>query len=61
MDDILEKIKGIRCLENPKNFYITRCCFKLANTISSLNDSKRIHGDYKGKYLMEQLVKSIEI
>ena len=60
MDDILEENKGILCLENSKNFYITRCYSRLVNTFSSLNGSKRIHGDHKSQYLMEQLVKSVE-
>ena len=60
MDDILEEIKGILYLENPKNLYITRCYSRLVNTFSSLNGSKRTHRDDKDQYLVEQLDKRVE-
>ena len=60
MDDLLEEIKGILCLQNSKSFYITRCYSRLANTFSSLNGRKKIYGDHKGQYLVEQSVKSVE-
>ena len=57
MDDILEEVKCILCLESSK---LIRCCCKSANTFSSLNGKKRICGDHKGQYPVEQLVKSVE-